>query len=165
MKQEEIFLTEHRELVELYKHNWANIFYLGVSYVVCNGALASLLGIIFASQDLNIINQRVTATFIIFALAFTAYILFMAILERTQKQIMSLVRRALQIEKILQEKSLILDTFSIIEDRRFVKNSKESISKFRLWHKLNIFSGIKIVATLIFVAWIIIITTAVTISM
>jgi hypothetical protein len=47
MKQDEILLAEHRELVELYKHNWTNIFYLGVSYVVCNGALASLLGIIF----------------------------------------------------------------------------------------------------------------------
>jgi hypothetical protein len=80
----------------------------------------------------------------------------MTILKRAQIQIVSLVKRALQIEKILQEKSLVLDTFSIIETRLLAANSREFMPKIRLWHKLNIFSGIKIVATLIAVTWIII---------
>lgn len=50
MNKEEFLLAEHQKLVELYKHQWTNLFYLDVSYMICNGALASFVGVLLSFQ-------------------------------------------------------------------------------------------------------------------
>lgn len=111
MKREEVLLTEHRQLVELYNGHWTNIYYFGVSYVLSNGALFSVLWAlwtfraVFPPFYLTIFLSMILATSLI------DYIAFVIVIRRKQVEMVSLINKAITIEETLQNALLPLDTF------------------------------------------------------
>jgi len=156
MKKVEVLLAEHRELVELYKHQWTTIFYMGVSYVILNGALASVVGFMLSLEQTTFV---ITAFLVAFLVAICGNIFFFLFTSRIQVHLVSLVNRAVAIENILQQKELPLDTFRIcsvaIREGEFLMDSKGSYAKLKAWQKIGIVNTIYIFALLIGFSWII----------
>ena len=157
MSEDEILMGEHRELIELYKHHWTNLFYLGVSYVILNGALASLIGLLLSLKHSipNLVTPISVAGFVV---AITANILFFLFTARIQTHLTSILNKAVAIEKILQRKGLPLDTFErcvvTVKKGKVLGNSKGTYVKLKLWQRVDFFRAIYLFALIVGLSWI-----------
>jgi hypothetical protein len=144
MKKMEVLLTEHRELVELYKYQWTSIFYLGVSYIICNGAGLSFLGILLSLQQPRFVLTAILL--IVLTIVVLGSIFGLLILERKKVELESLLNKAVVIEDILRDADLPLDTFGscIVSIRRgkFLADSSGRFVRLRLWQKADLLKGV-----------------------
>jgi hypothetical protein len=154
LNKKEILLAEHKELVELYTSCWTTAFYIGVSYVVCNGALASILGILWAIKQPSATFYVKSLDLAAMVIAITAYLVVMTIFKHNEIELRSLMNKATMIEDELHKEGLPLDTFrsSLVA----IENSEGQYARSHLSRGLDIFRGIYILATIIVIAWIIV---------
>lgn len=156
MRKEEVLLAEHRELVELYRHQWTTIFYFGISYLILNGAIASVIGFTLPLEQTTSINL---GSLVAFLIAIVGNIVFFFIMHRMQVQLLSLVNRAVAIENIFQEKKLQLDTFGIltvsIRKGKTLMDSQGSYAELKPWQKIGVFDAMCTFALVVGFSWII----------
>jgi len=153
---EEALLTEHRELVELYRHNWTSVFYLGVSFLILNGVLLSGATIILSlEQPIHVLEALALGAF---GLAILANIMFLLFIARINVELTSLVNRAVTIENNLRDQGLSLCTFEncivAIRQGRILVDSKGTFADLKPYQKLDIFKGIYLFTVAIGLAWV-----------
>lgn len=158
-------IAEHKELVDLYIHNYSTFAYLAVHWIIGMATLATFFFAILALETSSNIRQLIWLPPII---GIIGNILAYLALNRMSLQLKSLKNKGRMIENSCKEKGILIDTFEgylvPLESGKVLADSKGSYRRLKLHERTSYIWIFYYSVSMITVLWIILLVFAFTIS-